>query len=483
MSICRFDDFQPSDGQEGWVLITGPNTGNKTYERVFVISEDDERLKYTGSDAAIIKRMWAEVIKNYQQIHEKDLQERREKKQHPADYLGETPGQTGWSRHIWDNSYSELHPGTLCYVRRKGKSILGIYPVCISRDLFPTSPLSLLPEELRPATSFQQLSPADRVFGWVNQQGHGAYRGHVRIGPVICATDHAIESFGHPGLPLAILGQPKPQQARFYVAKDQFGNAQYDGLDIEQAGYSAGKGLRGRKVYPHHHGLPSAYWANPMQDRTQKACNGHFQEYRRPTLNRAEQRDKQNRSVQGWIRRGTEFFFDIHVTNLSAVELGALLWLLSLPEGHFHRFGGGKPLGFGSVRLEIIPEETRLSDGNGWKKFYSSLEDVPPPTEVKLENLVQAFQKAVEQAYGNDRSFEEVSFITAFRRMATGHPDGLPTHYPRARQPGQNGPVPPHPEGKAYEWFVANDRGPKVSLPNLADDNGLPILDAPKKHS
>jgi hypothetical protein len=43
-----------------------------------------------------------------------------------------------------------------------------------------------------------------------------------------------------PGLPLAILGQPKPQQARFYVAASPDGEAQKDGLDKEKAGYSSG---------------------------------------------------------------------------------------------------------------------------------------------------------------------------------------------------------------------------------------------------
>lgn len=43
--------------------------------------------------------------------------------------------------------------------------------------------------------------------------------------------------------------------------------------------------------------------------------------------------------------------------NLSAVELGALAWLLSLPKEHFFRFGGGKPLGFGSVRLDLESHE------------------------------------------------------------------------------------------------------------------------------
>ena len=481
--IVRYDGSLITDGDEGWVLITEPNIGNKKFERVYVLSDRDRFLQFQGDSAIRIRQMWTELIENYQQAHEKDLQQREARRQQPTDYLGDSPGQTAWSRHVWDERYADLTAGALCYVRLQGNSVMGIYPVSISRDLFSVSPLSLLPTTLRPATSLQQLSPADRVFGWVNQQGKGAYKGNVRIGPVTCGTNDPIENFGTPGLPLAILGQPKPQQARFYVATSPNGDAQPDGLTKEQAGYSTGKGLRGRKVYPHHNGLPNGHWDNGAQDRTQQPVNGHFQEYRRPRLNEQEQRDNQNRSIQGWVKPGTEFTFDIHVTNLSKVELGALLWLLSLPDNHFHRFGGGKPLGFGSVRLEIDSDNTHLYNGSGWNEIYSTLEDVTP-TEASRDEIINNFREAVRTCYGSPVSFEGVPFIAAWLRMAQGFADNLPIHYPRARQQGQGDPVPPNPEGLAYEWFVANDRtgqngGPQVSLPDLATDDGLPMLDAP----
>ncbi|GAB6186696.1 TIGR03986 family type III CRISPR-associated RAMP protein [Thermopirellula anaerolimosa] len=473
-----------ADGwQEGWVLITEPNIGNKKFERVYVVSDNDQVLTLSASKAASVRRMWNELIANYRNAHVKDLANREKQGQKPNDYLGDEPGKTAWSRHIWDDDYQELREGTLCYLQIEGKNVKGIFPVSISRDLYSSSPLSLLPQSLRPAAALQQLSPADRVFGWVNQRGKGACKGHVRVGPVTCRTpkEQAVEDFGQPGLPLAILGQPKPQQARFYVAASQSGEAQKNGLSKESAGYSrnSNKGLRGRKVYPHHNGLPPGYWKIPKQDRTQQAIDGYFQEYRRPKLNGEEQRDSQNRSIQGWVNPGTEFTFEIHVTNLSQVELGALLWLLSLPENHYHRFGGGKPLGFGSVRLEI--ESSSLYDGRVWKRIYSTLDDEEWPT-ADHEPLIQAFHEAVQTQFGKDRPFDQVPFIAAFLRAATGHPDRLPTHYPRARRFNQTGPVPPHPEGLAYEWFVANDRtgkesGPALSLPDLVNDNGLPILD------
>jgi len=181
-----------------------------------------------------------------------------------------------------------------------------------------------------------------------------------------------------------------------------------------------------------------------------------------------EQRDNQNRSIQGWVKPGTEFSFDIHVTNLSKVELGAFLWLLSLPENHYHRFGGGKPLSFGSVRLEIDAAHTHLHDGHGLKEIYTTLDDMTRP-EANRDEIVRAFQEAVRTSYGPAASFDQVPFIAAWLKMATGHKHNLPTHYPRVS-------VHPDPAGENFRWFTANESGDQVSLGNLANDHGLPIL-------
>jgi hypothetical protein len=166
------------------------------------------------------------------------------------------------------------------------------------------------------------------------------------------------------------------------------------------------------------------------------------------------------------------------VTNLSDVELGALLWLLSLPENHYHRLGGAKPLGFGSIKLTINWDKTDLRKGENWREFYSSLISISNSSLKDAETTIQSFKDAVADVYGNGESFEEVRFIKSFCCGCQGFNDNKPVHYPRKRQqPGQN-PVPPHPEGKAFEWFVENERtgASKVSLPELWNETGLPLL-------
>jgi CRISPR-associated protein (TIGR03986 family) len=447
------------------------------------------------------------LIQNYKDTHKRDL-EQRKKKGKPQDYLGDKPGETGWSRHIYKPGEEKLGEGTLCYVefaQNSNTEITALIPVTISRRLYAVGPDSLLPDSLKPSQSYGQLSPAERVFGWVNQKGAGAFRGNLRIGPVSCLSPDPIMPFSNPGLPLAILGEPKPQQARFYVADSTRGEAQENSISKEQSGYWPHKGLRGRKVYPHQAGLPEGHWNDPQQDRTQQSNQGFFQEYRRPhspllengaaKLNRErtsfelksgednEQRDDQNRSITGWIKPQTEFEFEIDVTNLSRVELGALLWLLALPADHYHRLGGGKPLGFGSVSLTINWDKTDLREGIAIQQMYATFDEVRNDDRQAAQSCVEDFTRSVASSYGSG-DFEKASFIAAFRRCAQGF--NRPVHYPRAIQRGQvrNNQIPPHPEGKAFEWFVTNEqeerRQPKhaYALSDLVSDEGLPILEA-----
>ncbi|NSW85775.1 MAG: TIGR03986 family CRISPR-associated RAMP protein [Syntrophobacteraceae bacterium] len=464
----------------GWVCITNANINRKHDERVFFSEGTPPTGPFPITDE--LREQWRQLIENYQEIHEEDLKRRERQNQVPDEYLGPEPGRTAWSRHVYTEQDRELRDGTLCYARLKNgnSSVEALFPVMIARELYPISPWDLLHSSLRPASKISELSPADRVFGWVmgdpgnqqrEQRNPTAVRGLLRIGPVTSesSAEDAIETFPGDGLPLAVLAAPKPQQGRFYVAASPQGEAQNGRLSKTEAGYTANKGLRGRKVYPHHSGLPADHWQNALEDRTQNP-NGPWQEYRRPMKDNYEQRDDQNRSILGWVKSGTRFGFDIHVANLTKVELGALLFLLQLPEGHYHRFGGGKPLGFGSVRLSAA--ECKLMTGELLCERYRAWSDQCRCEDIS-EGAVAAFKEAVTHAYGRadgNGSFEQVSFIEAFLKACMGFDDRLPVHYPRVtRQPS--------PDGESFKWFVANEKDvARFALGDLAQDPGLPTL-------
>jgi len=479
-----------NDGKEwrqGWVCITGPNVDKKKFERVFLQSNNDEFITVKPEHY----KLWSNLIGNYQQIHQRDLEKRAEEGRQPSDYLGKEPGKTGWSNHIHTPDFKELKPETLCYLSLSSdeaiKAIKAILPVTISRILFDASPSDLLSPTLKPPTNRTELSPAERVFGWVNQNGAGSSRGNIRIGRVSCLSDEAkaLQKFPMPGLSLSILSSPKPQQSRFYVSKSHQGECLDNGLKKNEVGFQRGRSLRHRKVYPHHRNLPEAYWKEPMVERERLPNEYHYREYRRPD----GKKDDQNRSISSWVNEGTEFEFDLHITNLSDFELGAILWLLTLPVNHFHRLGGGKPLGFGSVTMSIVWEKSSILRGRDLSLFYSRLDSVRPQSE-EATSCINHFTSTIGKIYGKG-SFESVLFIRAFLCCVRGF--NKPVHYPRAGRKGQEftGTIQPHQEGKSFEWFVANERvvtnkrvvanerepdGPRLSLPNLYEDDGLPIL-------
>jgi CRISPR-associated protein (TIGR03986 family) len=464
-------NFPTDDWKLGWVCVTGANISGKQNERVFIQNPNDPVVRVDAQ----ITELWENLIADYQDTHKKDLEERNRQGQSPSAYLGHQPGKTAWSRHVYDKDQLQFEEGVLCYVELsedcdlttiQPRDVLALQPVTISRRLYTQKPADLLPASLHPATNKKTLSPADRVFGWVNQNGRGSYKGHVRIHSVKCCTskEKAVSYFATLGVPLAILGQPKPAQTRFYAATDKNGTPIQQGKNKEYGYENRERGLRGRKVYPHHGELPQDYWKNPWDDRTSQAMSGRYQEYRRSS--NGIERDSQNRSITGWVNPGTEFTFDIDLTNLSTVELGALIWLLNLQENYYHRLGGGKPLGFGSVRLEVDCTECDLRTGKQWQEFYQSLRQVEKPNIQPLTQI-DVYRQAVEQAY--KKSFESVPFIAAFCRYAKGFEDGLPVHYPW--NPEKKGE--PDPQGENFKWFTENEQGDRLSLPSLVSGQSL----------
>ncbi len=487
---------------QGFVCNTGNNISNKHDERFFFIhGRDETEVIKANFDQEKHRETWDRLIKDYRQEHSEKNGELK------AAPKAERQGQSvEWSRHVQRTGFNEtakdaklkaedLANSPLCYARVAKENdswiVEELYPVAISRRLHRVAPDMLLPRNLHPANDIEELSPADRVFGWVRQGNRGsrqsAYRGQVRIGVIDCESADAIEKFDENGLPLQILGQPKPQQGRFYVAESQKkAEAQTERRNNEYAGYRDGRGLRGRKVYPHHK-LPSeietAYWDKPHIQRAAPLLNKYFQEFRRP--DGANQRDNQNRSVSGWVKPSTLFKFDIHFTNLSHVELGALIWLLDLPEEHFHRLGGGKPLGFGSVALTL--HESEILKGEELKKRYFALDNqdlVVQPRTTETDTCLKAFEAAMNAYPGENGP----RILRSFLASAKGFEK--PIHYPRARRYKEDWrtkqkewinpddmPLPPHEEGLAYEWFVENSKPEnRLVLSDLVEDEGLPIF-------
>ncbi|SDR23476.1 TIGR03986 family type III CRISPR-associated RAMP protein [Thermostaphylospora chromogena] len=467
---------------EGIAYVTGPNIEGKRFERFFYLDEKRERLPLARPWEELVTD-WKRLIADYRNAHDDaELHQRRSPDGRiagPGERIGAGPGQLAWSPQIHDDEWMTLKPRSVCYARLCDDGIERFYPVMIPRDLYPISPRDLLDESLLPAPCYEKLSPADRVFGWVAPKGSGvipaAYRGRLRIGPVVCDGDaSAVQRFAGDGLPLAILGRPKPQQGRFYLSESKERPDKPIRATSKEDLYREGRGLRGRKAYWHHAGLDAErHWdVETRADPTQEAINGRYREYRRPykpvdedgtlvdrryyaTIKGEEQRDTQNRSIEGWVKPGTTFHFTIEVRDLDTHELGALAWLLTLPEGHYHRLGLGRPLGFGSVRLDVDPERTELHSGADYQVYYRTLSGNLPDTDGMriLQDARAAFLKVV------DASPALRTIRDAMLAVARGNPD-LPVHYPRTypKELRADVPAPPDPRGRNFTWFTENER-------------------------
>jgi CRISPR-associated protein (TIGR03986 family) len=308
---------KPSRAVSGWVYRSNQNSKNKHDEKVFFAVDGPIQADVTPE----LSRQWRTLISDYRSIHEKDLAQRRSAGQAFDAYLGSgEPGKAAWSRHVYDTDWMELSEGTLCYAQVRGgtppkPTVEAIYPVQLSRALSPLPPIDFLDSSLRPAMNATELSPADRVFGWVSPKGKdatgAARRGHVRLTEPIGPAEDAIEHFDTP-VPLGILGQPKPAQALFYIgARDDMDGA----VAGDTSAYSDPKtqSLRGRKVYPH-------------QRPTKFEPRNPSSEFRRAD----DKQDSQNRSITSWVKPERTFACRVWVQNLTSAELGALQWLCDL---------------------------------------------------------------------------------------------------------------------------------------------------------
>lgn len=148
-------------------------------------------------------------------------------------------------------------------------------------------------------------------------------------------------------MPLKILGQPKSSAWEFYLRQD--GGENQPPTTYGDLPGDAGGELRGRKFYRH-----------------QPRCRD---------VSDIAATDKDINSDQATLARficrsGTLFRFAIRFRDLRAWELGALLAVLQpgrLAPGdgkiYAHKLGLGRPLGMGSVRIDI--DGLTLSQGKG----------------------------------------------------------------------------------------------------------------------
>ena len=424
---------------DGWISSSGRLIHNKRDERVFFTTQGDQFVDIDDS----VKKNWTRLLTNYREANERVLRANKEKR----------------GAHVTNKSLGELSDGALAYaeiVIVNGEYLIrGLYPVQLSRRLDRLSPLDLLREELRPAQNIDELSPAERLFGWVGQKKAvpSAFRGRVAIDEARVTKSKLLQG----PRTLEILASPKPSQARFYLgverASDGSPIAFDDGVKSKEIRFDdqkverAAKLLRGRAIFLR----PKLSDLAPART----------------------DRDDQNRSITSVVPPGTQFTFQIHISDARPVDIGALLWLLEGgKEDRAISIGFGKPLGYGSVKLRLSSSELQTTEQlkESWLNWDKAVSD-----QNVVAECIQAFKEATIAAYGID-SFDSAAHIAAYI-AATEDPTGkLPIHYPREAQMRD-------PEGRNFRWFTANEKIVSgqvrhgLALPDLGGpSDGLPFF-------
>ena len=240
---------------------------------------------------------------------------------------------------------------------------------------YPKTPLDFVPEPLRREAD---LDLAEAIFGYTKSNAIPFGKARACAGRVFI-SDATLESHQQdvwlttkPEMIVPkILSSPKPTTFQHYLVQDDAAAHDKKNLKHYASATPAETVLRGHKFYWHK-------GAVKRQD---------------IELEANKDRQKLIKQLTGIkpLRAGVKFRFRIFFENLSDIELGALLWVLDLPEGCCHSLGMGKPLGMGAVR--ITPKlwlgdrhlrYSRLFEDNHWLEGLRS--------GMNLSQFKQAFE-------------------------------------------------------------------------------------------
>lgn len=210
----------------------------------------------------------------------------------------------------------------------------------------------------------QHVTPAEWLFGFVEERtgedevadrdgrkrrAAVAYRGRVRLSPgrlvqppddeeILYVEGDAFRDGEHPRgfVRLKELSSPKPPSPPLYFEKSQGGGFPHHQLKIDHR-------PKGRKLYLHHR--------EPDYRTEAGNADADAAKHRKMAVRPLKEEP---------VNQCGGFAFHIDFENLSRHELDLLCWALRPSDDFRHKLGLGKPLGLGSIEIEI--EELALID-------------------------------------------------------------------------------------------------------------------------
>lgn len=307
-------------------------------------------------------------------------------------------------------------------------SFSSVWRARVTKTVHNYFPAELLPfDEERKA-----ISPAELLFGFVQQDKNKTSQAFAGKTVISSARSKAgADPTVMDEITLKILASPKlPSPSLYfkgegYIAKKDMNST----MPIQP---------RGRKHYLH--ALPDPSDPEGVQ-KISRTGQSNGDEY--PWVSRNTDNLKQKVRIQP-VRKGNSFTFSLEFDNCTEWEVGMLLYALRPTEEYRHKIGMGKPIGLGTVRLDIKGIEfINRSNRYGSDKFDTQrYNHNAPPAENSFREIFAAtihpeIKKSIE-LLGNPQNVQ------------------YPVHYPQVQGADL--------EEKSYQWFVANDKGTNNGL-------------------
>jgi len=291
----------------------------------------------------------------------------------------------------FDSSQSGSNPMGLVFL---GRAQMFRFP-------YDKSPLDLVPGRNRDAG----IDMSEAIFGIVPRDKNDpspAIKGRVYFedAPAIEVRDDCYDETLVP----EILSSPKITCFQHYLT-------QYGSLDSEkQTTYIDGDKttIRGHKLYWHR-------WDEKQHLEAVKEEN---QEELLPDLQSEDPKDKQHTIIKPIKANSVTFKGRIRFENLANVELGVLLCALELTDDCAHKLGMGKPLGLGSVviniKLNLIDRQKRYQS---WSESGETTDDSRKFVEEFQKKILEHAQQTREPTVDQKQGLRRIARLDAFFHM------------------------------------------------------------------
>lgn len=347
------------------------------------------------------------------------------------------------------------------FYKKLDEEIYYLSPSCISQEVYTNQLKDLLEVgNYSPCTSEENICPACKLFGFVDNNGNNALSGRVRFSDAILEFTGDKKNLFEASKALKILGSPKISSTEFYLQYPKFDypkfikkeNIKYNEKFEDQGkfmwtydsafSWTDGKTeykimkdyrpqIKGRKFYWQHSDEKYSF-DNIILDNDENLNL-------RITARLLKPRSKELQY---------KFKFEVFFEDLTKDELTKLIATLRLGENQYHSIGYGKPLGMGSVEIKVdkvLFRELHRKDG----KISRENRDVS--SQFKPKKLVDVFSETAECA-------SQVDIITRIHKFEAD------IIYPQAKV-----------EKETYAWFTNNKgiiKAPTISqiLSNIPID-------------